>query len=126
MSSNLMDTEPGGESTQYETVPTAQPHSKSTGTLGSTSSQTKTAQEYAPAPSAVSDSQKAARGEKTAENIRYGQGISEQAGVVEDRKGEGGYGRVERDIGGERDEEERKRKIQGYGGERGMRSDVGG
>jgi len=71
----MMDTEPGGESTQYESIDTDnKPHAKQGGQMGepqtevdSTSSEQQQQQQQ----------QKSERGEKTAENIRYGESISE-------------------------------------------------
>ncbi|KAL2073517.1 hypothetical protein VTL71DRAFT_10843 [Oculimacula yallundae] len=68
----LMDTEPGGENTQYESQDTfVREPKKSTGQLGAND-------DHEDAESDVHRaSTKAARGEKTAENIRYGEAISE-------------------------------------------------
>ncbi|KAG4418026.1 hypothetical protein IFR04_008846 [Cadophora malorum] len=68
----LMDTEPGGENTQYESQDTfTKSPKKSTGQFGATE----------PTEDNEADvhraSQKATRGEKTAENIRFGEAISE-------------------------------------------------
>lgn len=70
MSSNhetkMMDTESGGESTQYESIKTVTvPHSKEGGQLGEVETSTEK-------PGVDSE-----RAEKTADNIRYGQNISE-------------------------------------------------
>ncbi|KAI1613221.1 hypothetical protein EDD37DRAFT_338523 [Exophiala viscosa] len=63
---NTMDTETGGETSQYESIKTVtEPTSKQRGQLGSGPNTS----EEAPASEE--------RGEKTAENIRYGQNISE-------------------------------------------------
>ncbi|KAL9039646.1 MAG: hypothetical protein Q9180_002404 [Flavoplaca navasiana] len=66
-----MDTEPGGEGNQYESIQTVtNPHSKQGGQMGEPETQ----------PDAVKEQQaqdKADRGARTAENVRYGQTISE-------------------------------------------------
>ncbi|KAK0100888.1 hypothetical protein ONS95_007332 [Cadophora gregata] len=68
----LMDTEPGGENTQYESQDTfTKSPKKSTGQFGATA---ETEDNEADVHRA---SQKAARGEKTAENVRFGEAISE-------------------------------------------------
>lgn len=63
------------------------------------------------------------RGEKTAENMRYGQAISEQGvggfTVPELNSGSGGEKEEERDEAG-------MRRVQGYGGEGEMSKNVGG
>lgn len=77
-----MSTEKGGEQTQYESITTsAPPHSKSGGQLGSSSTTTD--------PSKTEEAQEAKReqGEKTAENARYGQGISERVGDTVNQTG---------------------------------------
>ncbi|KAI5371031.1 hypothetical protein Slin15195_G019030 [Septoria linicola] len=125
MSSNLMDTEKGGEQTQYEGEHTdVLPTAKSTGQFGS-SSQTTTED-----PSATSEAAKerVERGEKTAENIRYGQTISEggmsgfttaQGGSAE----QGGYGGV-KDQSNE-SSAAADRKAQGYGGKEDHNKEIG-
>ncbi|MCJ1259397.1 hypothetical protein MMC24_007234 [Lignoscripta atroalba] len=71
MSSGLMDTEAGGEGNQYESIQTVtKPHSKQGGQMGVEETQ----------PDSVPSEKhqaKAERGEKTAENVRYGEAISE-------------------------------------------------
>lgn len=92
MSSNkLMETERGGESTQYESIHTVtKPHSKQSGQLGDATDHTEMADE--------ASNVDAERGEKTAENVRYGQNISESGmgGMTTTTTGtanaEGGYG----------------------------------
>ncbi|KAI9751602.1 MAG: hypothetical protein M4579_005995 [Chaenotheca gracillima] len=94
----LMDTEPGGESTQYESIQTVtKPHSKEDSQLSDPSGHT-TAN-----ASATSEAQESKRekGEKTAEKIRFGESISEHGygGEVTTNSGsgnqEGGYGGVQ-------------------------------
>ncbi|KAH7407417.1 hypothetical protein BKA64DRAFT_721232 [Cadophora sp. MPI-SDFR-AT-0126] len=126
----LMDTEPGGENTQYESQDTfTKSPKKSTGQLGAT----------APTEDNEADvhraSQKSARGEKTAENIRFGEAISEhgfggetlgntgEAKSSLPGKGEGTGGRTRRSQGSfgegmdseERVRLERARREMGYG-----------
>ncbi|KAI9665839.1 MAG: hypothetical protein M1821_003773 [Bathelium mastoideum] len=87
---------------------------------------------------ATAASQKAAkaeRGERTAENIRYGQTISEQGmgGQTTTSSGtanvEGGYGGTKEQVGKTADEDQQAaaqgRREQGYGGDRDMRRDIG-
>ncbi|TVY62701.1 hypothetical protein LSUE1_G006644, partial [Lachnellula suecica] len=67
----LMDTERGGENTQYESAHTfTQPPSKSGGQFGDDKPTESGADK-------VEQEAKKARGEKTAENIRFGEAISE-------------------------------------------------
>ncbi|KAF7185229.1 hypothetical protein HII31_13504 [Pseudocercospora fuligena] len=103
--SKLMDTEIGGEQTQYESQSTSQqPHKKSAGQFGSSSEQTTTD------PSNTEEGIKAMkeRGEQTAENIRYGQTISEggMSGFTTGQSGE-----VDRN-----EERAEGRSAAGYGG----------
>jgi len=123
MSSNLMDTEPGGEQTQYEGEHThVQPHKKSGGQLGTPS----TTVDPSKTDEAIAQSQK--KGEQTASNIRYGQGISEGGvgGHTTGQSGEArkeGYGRVE-DQTAEVDADEQRRAA-GYGGQKDMDREIG-
>ncbi|KAI9826180.1 MAG: hypothetical protein M1819_007436 [Sarea resinae] len=74
MSSNLMETSPGGQNTQYESIKTVtEEPAKQEGTMGKadTASNDTTS---SPEQLKQDDPQ---RGEKTAENIRYGQAVSE-------------------------------------------------
>ncbi|KAK5086962.1 hypothetical protein LTR05_004133 [Lithohypha guttulata] len=93
MSSNMMDTEKGGESTQYESIHTVtKPHSKQSGQLGGD------------VPGTTVDDKSGVdsdRAKQTTENIRYGQNISESGvgGMTTTSTGsanqEGGYGGTE-------------------------------
>ncbi|KAL9079707.1 MAG: hypothetical protein Q9157_001433 [Trypethelium eluteriae] len=83
---------------------------------------------------AAQEEAKAARGERTAENIRYGQGISEHGmgGQTTTSGGvantDGGYGGVREQVGktaGSEGSDGAGRTEQGYGGERDMGRDVG-
>ncbi|KAK4917915.1 hypothetical protein LTR66_016909 [Elasticomyces elasticus] len=118
MSSNLMDTEIGGEQTQYEGYKGLNDeHKKSGGQMGTPTSTPKD-----------TSSASAERGAQTAENIRYGQAVSEQGvggfttgsdGVAAQESGSGGAGGV--------DEEAKESRVQqGYGGEGDMDRTVGG
>ncbi|MCJ1241512.1 hypothetical protein MMC14_009517 [Varicellaria rhodocarpa] len=112
MSSGMMDTEAGGESTQYESIKTVtKPHSKAGGQMGSEETQ----------PDVV-DSQlsqeKNERGEKTAENIRYGESLSEHGfgGETTGKSGSAnqeGHGSTDAQVG--QDNLEQTRREQGYG-----------
>ncbi|KAK5146006.1 hypothetical protein LTR16_007691, partial [Cryomyces antarcticus] len=76
MSSGLMDTEAGGEGTQYESIKTVtEPHKKSSGQLGGAEPHTAAPTSDASVPSEASAGNE--RGDTTAENIRYGQNTSE-------------------------------------------------
>ncbi|TKA81102.1 hypothetical protein B0A49_00397 [Cryomyces minteri] len=125
MSSGLMDTEAGGEGTQYESIQTVtEPHKKSSGQLGGAEPHTAAPPSDASVPTEGGAGN--ARGDRTAENIRYGQNTSEsgmggmtttssggpdQAGAAE---GQGqGPGAAE------------TRAESGYGGERDMDRTVG-
>ncbi|MCJ1320801.1 hypothetical protein MMC15_006142 [Xylographa vitiligo] len=107
MSSSMMDTEPGGENTQYESIDTQQkPHSKE---------ETETSVDAVPS---VQQQKKAERGEKTAENIRYGEAISEHGfgGETIGNSGQanqGGYGSM--DAQEETEDAAKTREQQGYG-----------
>jgi len=102
----LMDTEPGGENSQYESTATfTKPHSKSEGQFGD-STPTEASQ--------VSQKEKAERGEKTAENVRYGEAISEHGFGGETVGNEGGVGVGEGKTTGQ------VRRAQGYGGGSGV------
>jgi len=113
MSSNLMDTEPGGESTQYESINTSNtPHAKQGGQMGEP-------QTEVDSKSSEQQQEKNERGEKTAENIRYGEAISEHGfgGETTGNSGQAnqgtGFGSTEfRDNS---EDATKTRKDQGYG-----------
>ncbi|KAE9375739.1 hypothetical protein N431DRAFT_437245 [Stipitochalara longipes BDJ] len=116
----MMDTEPGGENTQYESANTfTKPHAKSQGQFSD------------PNPNEAKqqlEQQKRERGEQTAENIRYGETISEHGfgGETVGNSGEAnqgaGFGREVEDGDGNADGNGQMRREQGYGGG----SEVGG
>ncbi|KAL8824088.1 MAG: hypothetical protein Q9191_005309 [Dirinaria sp. TL-2023a] len=88
MSSGLMDTAPGGETPQYESINTVtKPHSKQSGQTGEAETQ-------ADAVDSQQDQEKAEKGARTAENVRYGQGISEggMGGTTTEGQGEANQG----------------------------------
>ncbi|KAK3669591.1 hypothetical protein LTR78_010529 [Recurvomyces mirabilis] len=132
MSSGLMDTEAGGEGQQYggklfTENPDNTGSKKSGGQLGQVETTTN--------PSETPEGKVAAaeRAEKTTENIRYGQTITETGGMsgmtegMEGRTEKEGFGskvgdRVE---GGEGDEVAGGRRAQGYGGDGDMDREVG-
>ncbi|KAF2199353.1 hypothetical protein GQ43DRAFT_464896 [Delitschia confertaspora ATCC 74209] len=107
MSSNLMDTSPGGETPQYESINTTlKPHAKESGQLGATQIPTKSPTHlgsnnpYNPEnPNAPSAEQ--VTGQTT--------GSKGEAGAAED----------------EDEDAVKQRRVQGYGGETDMRRDVG-
>ncbi|KAF8852669.1 hypothetical protein BDZ45DRAFT_658860 [Acephala macrosclerotiorum] len=107
----LMDTERGGEQTQYEGVNEfGKSHAKESGQFDD-STVNEAAQHLS--------SEKQERGEKTAENIRYGEAISEHGFGVETT---GNSGKANQDSGfGEIEDQsiegQRSRREQGYGGE---------
>ncbi|KAK0653217.1 hypothetical protein DIS24_g6266 [Lasiodiplodia hormozganensis] len=131
MSSNLMDTEPGGRNTQYESIKTVtNPTAKEPGQLGHGSSTT------ADAPSSTTHHKttaNAATQVSPAEKIRFGQAISEEGGVTGytdptmagtgRAAQEGGFGGTEALVEGGSDEAQRR--AQGYGGKADMDGGVG-
>ncbi|KAI9707857.1 MAG: hypothetical protein M1820_004463 [Bogoriella megaspora] len=145
MSDNVEEIEPGGESTQYESIKTVtKPHAKEGGQLGGIlairehNSYNCSALLAAPstevdASSSALEEAKAVRGERTAENIRYGQAISEQGmgGQTTTNTGtanyEGGYGGTKEQVGKTTEEggEKQGREAQGYGGEKDMDRTIG-
>lgn len=120
-----MDTAPGGEEqNQYESAITENVASKKSG--GQMGQPASTEQ-----PSKTDDAaqQQAERGEQTAENIRYGQTISEggMGGMTANQGGETGkegYGRVTAE-GGNEDSAKAERVKAGYGGAKDMNREVG-
>ncbi|KAK0367375.1 hypothetical protein LTR91_007366 [Friedmanniomyces endolithicus] len=130
MSSGLMETDPGGEDQQYEgNLHTADPHRKSAGQLGQSASESHTTTD--PSQTDAGKQQAAERGEKTAENIRYGQTISETGGMggmtqgMEGSTEQAGFGGG---VGGTAEESggADTRTLQGYGGKEDMSREVGG
>ncbi|KAK4555463.1 hypothetical protein LTR86_007215 [Recurvomyces mirabilis] len=135
MSSSLMDTEAGGEGQQYggklfTENPDGTGSKKSGGQLGQVETTTN--------PAETPEGKQAAteRAEKTTENIRYGQTITETGGMsgmtegMEGRTEQEGFGsgvgdRVE---GGEEGDEVagEGRRAQGYGGSKDMDPEIGG
>ncbi|KZF20003.1 hypothetical protein L228DRAFT_33413 [Xylona heveae TC161] len=118
MSSNLFSTSPGGETPQYESIKTVTNETpKQTGQFGDLSS------------SETTDPLKE-RGEQRAEQIRYGQGISESGvgGMTKDVGGaaghEGGYGGAKADPAFET-ADTNTRAAQGYGGKNETGEDIG-
>lgn len=105
------------ESEHNDTIP----HHKSGGQLGS--AQTSVDKQ----PEAAAQ-QTAERGAKTAENIRYGQSISEgEMGGMTNQEGEvkkEGYGRLEEQVG-ETSGAGESRRAQGYGGKEDMDREIG-
>jgi len=84
-----MDTVPGGETPQYESIKTVtKPSEKQEGQLGD---------ESAASAERSDDPAKAEQGERTAENVRYGQNVSEsgmggQTTGMEGEANQDGYG----------------------------------
>jgi len=125
MSSNLMDTEPGGEQTQYEGVHTfVKPHAKEAGQLGDASEgATDTLKNMAadePNTHGISKSDK----------IRYGQSIQEggmggkTAGMTGAAGQEGGFGGTKA-VDGQDNGIAKERREQGYGGGKDMDRNIG-
>jgi len=120
-----METTPGGENTPYESTNTfTKPHSKQGGQLSDPSTDIP-----ADAPSGPT----AERAAKTAENIRYGQAMSEQGmGGKTAPSANSGEGNVDGGFGGTVSQEGAgavdaadERRAQGYGGEKDMDREVG-
>ncbi|CAG8958330.1 hypothetical protein HYFRA_00000686 [Hymenoscyphus fraxineus] len=114
----MMDTEAGGEQTQYEGAQTTQTaqlpgHIKYTGQFNATP--------RTPEKDDAFETLKKQRGEKTAENIRFGQAISQQGfggkivGNMGSAEKASAYGGVKDDGNAEKDTQ-RTRKEMGYGG----------
>lgn len=107
-----MNTEPGGEGDQYESIKTVSvPHSKQGGQMGESETQTDAVAEQ-------QEQDKADGGAQTAENVRYGQNMSEggMGGKTTEAGGSAnqeGYGSTDAQAG--RDEVDRTREEQGYG-----------
>ncbi|KAK5110198.1 hypothetical protein LTR62_006194 [Meristemomyces frigidus] len=128
MTSNLMDTEAGGEGQQYGgRLFTDSTSKKSGGQLGSPETTTDPSQ-------TLEGKQKAAdRSAKTTENMRYGQTITETGGMsgmtegMDGKVEQEGYGGVEdRPSGGSAEAEAgQERRQQGYGGGKDMDQEVG-
>ncbi|APA11842.1 hypothetical protein sscle_08g066120 [Sclerotinia sclerotiorum 1980 UF-70] len=99
----LMDTERGGENTQYESQNTfTQSHAKDQGTFGDSTGPTEATLQK--------NAEHKARGEQTAENIRFGEAISEHGfggETVGNSRGVGGVG--------EKEETDDTRRKMGYG-----------
>lgn len=125
MSSSLLSTEPGGEQTQYEGAVTEnQPPKKSGGQMGAA------ATTEDPSNTAAAAKQQAERGQQTAENIRYGQTISEggMGGMTKGQQGKAekeGFGRVKEGSGSAEEGGAEERVKAGYGGGKDMDRDVG-
>ncbi|KAI7083450.1 hypothetical protein KC356_g7538 [Hortaea werneckii] len=129
MSSNLMETEAGGETQQYEgDLGLKDPHKKSGGQLGHP--QTTTDPSNTPEGAQTA----AARTERNMENIRYGQTLSETGGVGGMTQGQQGIGEKdgfggavgERVSGDKSLDAAQERKEQGYGGSNDMNREIGG
>ncbi|KAI9725972.1 MAG: hypothetical protein M1828_002300 [Chrysothrix sp. TS-e1954] len=131
MTSNMMDTEAGGESTQYESIQTVtNPGSKQGGQLGE-------AQTSAPTTSQSQSAQRdqgeaAERSARTTENIRYGQTISEggMGGQTTTNSGapstQGGFGGTQASSGSmDTGSASESREASGYGGEQDSSREVG-
>ncbi|PVH99252.1 hypothetical protein DM02DRAFT_643131 [Periconia macrospinosa] len=109
MSSNLVDTIPGGEDTPYEQDNSdVKPHAKQAGQLGDpvagTTTHTKSSASDAPNTQGVS----------VADKIRYGQSIQEGGGF-------GGTEALDQKDGSAAEQ----RRAQGYGGEKDMDRSIG-
>ncbi|KAF2737532.1 hypothetical protein EJ04DRAFT_430690 [Polyplosphaeria fusca] len=130
MSKPLMDTEAGGEQTQYEGTHThIDPPPRNPGQLGDPTQGTTLADKQLKQASTAANTQ----GVTPAEKVRYGQSIQEggAGGKTEGMEGqartEGGFGGTERlneDAAGGLAKEGRRE--QGYGGDRDMDREIGG
>ncbi|KAL3421875.1 hypothetical protein PVAG01_06031 [Phlyctema vagabunda] len=108
----VMDIEAGGEQTQYE------------GAVLYPQSSSKDAKDTTKPADPEAAKQKQARGEKTAENIRYGEAISEHGfgGETTGTSGDaqqGGFGKVA-DDSSKTSGQQQTRREQGYGGGSGV------
>ncbi|KAJ4356355.1 uncharacterized protein N0V89_004387 [Didymosphaeria variabile] len=126
MSKNLMTTEPGGESQQYEgSMGYIEPHSKQAGQLGDPST---TDQPRDPVNKSASSGPNT-QGVTPAEKMRYGQTIQESGGgagktdVQGQANSEGGFGETKRL--GEEGDAVQQRRAQGYGGDMDMDRNIG-
>ena len=125
MSDKLMDTEPGGEQTQYEGTHTfVEPHDKQTGQLGDPATGTSTQPPKTPVDEPNT------QGVTKADKIRYGQSIQEggmggkttsSTGEANSEGGFGGTKAISEDADGFRKE----RREQGYGGGKDMDRNIG-
>ncbi|KAI8934592.1 hypothetical protein NX059_008288 [Plenodomus lindquistii] len=125
MSSKLMDTEPGGEQTQYEGVHTfVEPHAKQAGQLGDPSEGTTST------PNKKATDEPNTQGVSKADKIRYGQSIQEggMGGKTTSSTGEavqeGGYGGTKA-VDEDGDSAAKQRKQQGYGAGEDMDRNIG-
>jgi len=124
MSSNLMDTEPGGMGDGYEDAikTVTEPHKKSGGQLGEPSTSF-------PSESGPTAQEKSDRGAQTAENIRYGQNMSENGmgGKTTTSSGSAGQdnGQGGAEYGGSTADAVGARKAAGYGGDKDMDREIG-
>ncbi|CAO2651084.1 Nn.00g093810.m01.CDS01 [Neocucurbitaria sp. VM-36] len=125
MSKNLMDTEIGGEQTQYEGSHTfMEPHDKQAGQLGDPSEGTTTKQKT------NATDEPNTQGVTKADKIRYGQSIQEggmggkTANSTGEANAEGGFGGTEA-LNEESDSFSKERREQGYGGGKDMDRNIG-
>ncbi|KAF1916935.1 hypothetical protein BDU57DRAFT_539164 [Ampelomyces quisqualis] len=126
MTDKLMDTEPGGQQTQYEGIHTfVEPHAKQPGQLGDPATHTSTQPPNAPVD------QPNTQGVSNADKIRYGQSIQE-GGAGGKTMGSTGQANAEVGFGGTKGMEEKEdgfekeRREQGYGGGKDMDRKIGG
>ncbi|KAL5116065.1 hypothetical protein ACEQ8H_006077 [Pleosporales sp. CAS-2024a] len=127
MSDKLMDTQPGGEQTQYEGTHTfVDSHSKQAGQLGDPATATTSTH----APKAPVDEPNT-QGVSKADKIRYGQSIQEggMGGKTTSATGEanvqGGFGGTKA-LDEDADGFGKERREQGYGGGKDMDRKIGG
>ncbi|KAH9875267.1 hypothetical protein J1614_004758 [Plenodomus biglobosus] len=125
MSSNLMNTEPGGEQTQYEGVHTfVDPHAKQAGQLGNPNEGT------TESPNKKATDEPNTQGITKADKIRYGQSIQEggMGGKTTSSTGEasqeGGFGGTKA-IDEQDTSAATQRRQQGYGGGQDMDKSIG-
>ncbi|KAG9205234.1 hypothetical protein G6514_008811 [Epicoccum nigrum] len=129
MTSNLMDTEKGGEQTQYEGEHTdMMPHKQEAGQLGASAVQGGSTSQPTSSSEIKQDSKKTDEpntvGISKADKIRYGQSIQE-GGVGGKTGAEGGLAAGGADEPTADGDAAEQRRQQGYGGETDMRRDVG-
>ncbi|EON68029.1 hypothetical protein W97_07177 [Coniosporium apollinis CBS 100218] len=126
MSSGMMDTAPGGETPQYESINTVtQPHATEPGQMGGSGGALSTSTD----PTASQSEATAEQGEKTAEKIRFGQKMSEEGmggqtdASIGDAQQEGGLGGA--DVSANEESAAQSRREQGYGGDEDMDRTIG-
>ncbi|KAF2190670.1 hypothetical protein K469DRAFT_390431 [Zopfia rhizophila CBS 207.26] len=131
MSKNLVDTEVGGEQTQYEGAHTfTEPHAKEAGQLGETKLNEDPASGTSSSLHKPASNAPNAQGVTPADKIRYGQSIQQDVmcgkttGFTGHASTEGSFGGTEA-LGESTEGFANERREQGYGGGRDMEKNIG-